>query len=43
MLSKLKGYGPSGDNFYWVNSNDPESAKKMLKFLKEKVEEIEEK
>ena len=43
MLSKLKGYGPSGDNFYWVNSNDPESAKKMLEFLKEKVEEIEEK
>ncbi len=44
MLAELKDYGANASkNFYWVNSSDSESAKKMLEFLKERVEEIEEK
>ena len=31
------GFGPSGEHFYWVNSSDPESAKKMLEYLKERI------
>lgn len=37
MVGQLKGYGPSGEHFYWVNSSDPESAKKMLKYLKDRI------
>ena len=44
MIAELKGHGPNGrKNFYWVDSSDSESAKKMLEFLKERVEEIAEK
>lgn len=40
LRAELNGYGPSlNNNFYWVDSSDPESAKKMLGFLKEIVSE----
>lgn len=41
MLAELKGYGANASkNFYWVNSSNPESAKKMLEFLKEQIKEL---
>ena len=41
MIGKLKGFRPNASkNFYWVDSSDSESAKKMLDFLKERVKEL---
>ena len=40
MLAELNNYGPNASkNFYWVDSSDPESAKKMLEFLKARTSE----
>ena len=39
MLAKLKSHGANGKNFYWVDSSDPESAKKMLEFLKDRIKD----